>query len=66
MGTSTGWWRRVRIAESEIRQAARGNGIGDLSELAAVVLESDGSISVIPSSKLGDGSSLDDVVDHAG
>ncbi|MFI6066758.1 DUF421 domain-containing protein [Micromonospora sp. NPDC051227] len=58
--------RRARIAESEIRQAARGNGIGDLSELAAVVLESDGSLSVIPSSKLGDGSSLDDVVDHAG
>ncbi|WP_238161892.1 DUF421 domain-containing protein [Micromonospora endolithica] len=55
--------RRARVAESEIRQAARSSGAGDLSELAAVVLESDGSLSVIQRSKLGDGSSLDDVAD---
>ncbi|MEV4664853.1 YetF domain-containing protein [Micromonospora echinofusca] len=58
--------RRVRVAESEIRQAARSQGAGDLHGLAAVVLETDGSLSVIPRSQLGDGSSLADVVDHAG
>ncbi|MGN9768339.1 DUF421 domain-containing protein [Micromonospora sp. SD12] len=58
--------RRARVAESEIRQAARSQGAGDLHGLAAVVLETDGSLSVIPRSQLGDGSSLADVVDHAG
>lgn len=58
--------RRARVAESEIRQAARSQGAGDLHALAAVVLETDGSLSVIPRSQLGDGSSLADVVDHAG
>ncbi|MEV1155975.1 YetF domain-containing protein [Micromonospora chokoriensis] len=58
--------RRARVAESEIRQAARSHGTGDLTELAAVVLETDGSLSVIARDKLGDASSLDDVLDHAG
>ncbi|SCG16716.1 Protein of unknown function [Micromonospora echinofusca] len=58
--------RRARVAESEIRQAARSQGTGDLHGLAAVVLETDGSLSVLPRSQLGDGSSLADVVDHAG
>lgn len=58
--------RSARVAESEVRQAARSHGVGDLSKLAAVVLESDGSLSVIPRSEFGDGSSLEDVVDRAG
>ncbi|MGB2568676.1 DUF421 domain-containing protein [Micromonospora citrea] len=53
--------RAMRISESEIRQAARSQGYGDLSRLAAVVLETDGSLSVIGQDKLGDGSSLTDV-----
>ncbi|MEV5634076.1 DUF421 domain-containing protein [Micromonospora tulbaghiae] len=55
--------RSVRVAESEIRQAARSQGAGDLGELAAVVLETDGSLSVITRGRLGDGSSLADVPD---
>ncbi|WP_422735737.1 DUF421 domain-containing protein [Micromonospora sp. WMMD729] len=55
--------RSVRVAESEIRQAARSQGIGDLGSLAAVVLETDGSLSVITRGQLGDGSSLADVPD---
>ncbi|MGC4864853.1 YetF domain-containing protein [Micromonospora sp. DT53] len=58
--------RRARVAESEIRQAARSHGAGELTELAAVVLESDGSLSVIRRDKIGDASSLDDVLDPAG
>ncbi|WFE39862.1 YetF domain-containing protein [Micromonospora sp. WMMD998] len=58
--------RSVRVAESEIRQAARSQGTGDLGDLAAVVLETDGSLSIITRAGLGDGSSLVDVPDaHA-
>ncbi|MFI7577818.1 DUF421 domain-containing protein [Micromonospora sp. NPDC049497] len=56
--------RRLRVAESEIRQAARSQGVGDTRSLAAVVLETDGSLSILTRSRLGDGSSLADVVDH--
>ncbi|MEV5819714.1 DUF421 domain-containing protein [Micromonospora haikouensis] len=58
--------RSVRVAESEIRQAARSQGAGDLGDLAAVILETDGSLSVITRDSLGDGSSLADVPDAAG
>jgi uncharacterized membrane protein YcaP (DUF421 family) len=53
--------RRHRITESEVRQAARGQGAGDLAELAAVILETDGSLSVITRDRRGSGSSLLDV-----
>ncbi|MET3721194.1 MULTISPECIES: DUF421 domain-containing protein [unclassified Arthrobacter] len=46
--------RRNRLSESEVLQAVRGTGSGDLADTTAVVLE----ISVIPKSKLGDGSAL--------
>jgi hypothetical protein len=36
-------------------------GIGDLNELAAIVLETDGTLSVITASQIGDGSSLQGV-----
>ena len=39
--------RRERISEDEIRQAARGQGQSDLSAVAAVVLETDGILSVL-------------------
>ncbi|WFE24872.1 DUF421 domain-containing protein [Solwaraspora sp. WMMD791] len=58
--------RSARVAESEIRQAARSQGAGDLHDLAAVVLETDGSLSVISRSQLGDGSTLADVRDEGG
>ena len=48
-----------RITHSEVRQAVRSSGVGGLDQVAAVVLESDGTLSVIPRSQLGDGSALD-------
>ncbi|MGY1724400.1 DUF421 domain-containing protein [Blastococcus sp. SYSU DS0533] len=53
--------REVRVGVSEIHQAVRSSGAGDLSAVAAVVLESDGSLSVIPAEKYGTGSALDGV-----
>jgi uncharacterized membrane protein YcaP (DUF421 family) len=40
--------KRERVDVAEIEMAAREHGIADLSEVAAAVLEIDGSISVIP------------------
>lgn len=54
-----------RVSLDEVRQAVRSSGHGDLTSIAAVVLESDGSLSVIAESQLGDGSALQGVR-HAG
>ncbi|NYG55632.1 DUF421 domain-containing protein [Nocardioides perillae] len=53
--------RRNRISESELRQAVRSSGQGDLGSLAAVVLETDGTMSVVPLSAAGDRSALADL-----
>ena len=50
--------REQRVTEGEVRQAVRSQGIGDLTQVAAVVLETDGTFSVIPASQTGDGSAL--------
>jgi uncharacterized membrane protein YcaP (DUF421 family) len=50
--------RRQRVAHSEIRQAVRATGVGDLAKVAAVVLESDGTLSVIQTQQAGDRSAL--------
>ena len=50
--------RRVRLTRGELDQALRSGGQGSVTQVAAVVLEPDGSLSVIPRSALGDGSSL--------
>ncbi|GAB2602005.1 DUF421 domain-containing protein [Pseudactinotalea suaedae] len=52
---------RHRVAVADVKQAVRQSGEGDLSSVAAVVLESNGRISVITQDKLGDASSLGDV-----
>ena len=52
---------RNRLTESELRQAVRMQGTGDLSQVRAVVLETNGTLSVITSSKYGDGSALEDI-----
>ncbi|MFH5821681.1 DUF421 domain-containing protein [Georgenia sp. AZ-5] len=49
---------KQRLTMDEIRQAIRSTGSGDLSDIAAVVLETDGTLSVIPATKLGTGSAL--------
>jgi uncharacterized membrane protein YcaP (DUF421 family) len=43
--------RDERIVESEIRQAVRVAGLADLDAVQAVILETDGSLSVIPKSQ---------------
>ncbi|RWZ59310.1 DUF421 domain-containing protein [Labedella populi] len=52
---------RNRLTEQELHQAVRSSGVGDLSLVAAVVLETNGKLSVIPKQQLGDGSALADV-----
>lgn len=53
--------RRHRVARADVLQAVRASGTGDLSMVAAVVLESDGKVSVITRSQAGDGSSFRDL-----
>ena len=45
--------RAQRVTEGEIQQAVRSQGVGDLTDIAAVVLETDGSFSVIASAQAG-------------
>ncbi|MEJ5915616.1 DUF421 domain-containing protein [Pseudokineococcus sp. 1T1Z-3] len=52
---------RHRISPAELRQAVRASGLGSLAEVGAVVLESDGTLSVVPLDAVGDGSALTDV-----
>lgn len=53
--------RRQRLTRAEVRQAVRASGQGDLSAVGAVVLESDGTLSVIPATSVGDRSALPDL-----
>jgi len=50
--------RSVRITEDEIRSAVRKQGHGSLDAIAAVVLETDGSLSVVAADKAGDRAAL--------
>ncbi|OEJ93547.1 DUF421 domain-containing protein [Streptomyces thermolilacinus] len=52
---------RQRVTEGEVRQAIRAHGIGAVEDVTAVVLETDGSFSVLSRSRSGSGSSLEDV-----
>jgi uncharacterized membrane protein YcaP (DUF421 family) len=53
--------RDQRLTEAEVLQAIRSTGTGAVEDVAAVVLETDGTLSVIGSDKLGSGSALRDV-----
>lgn len=50
--------RRVRLTEDEVRAAVRQQGAGSLEQVGAVVMESDGSLSVITSARFGNGSAI--------
>lgn len=50
--------RRQRVSADEVRQAVRSSGSGDVAGVAAVVLETDGSLSVISTEQAGDGSAM--------
>lgn len=54
--------RKNRLNESEILQAVRSGGCGDLAQVAAVILETNGTMSVITSGSYGDGSAMKGVV----
>lgn len=53
--------REQRMTVGELRQAVRASGSGSLADVAAVVLESDGTLSVITHDKYGNGSALQQV-----
>jgi uncharacterized membrane protein YcaP (DUF421 family) len=55
--------REQRVTAGEVHQAIRAQGIGGLASVAAVVLETDGSFSVIPTQQAGDLTALAEV-DH--
>lgn len=50
--------RRNRLTEDDVRQAVRSSGHGWVSDVAAAVLETDGSISIVTRDRLGDASAL--------
>lgn len=53
--------RSERVTEEEVEAAVRQQGIADLEEVGAAVLETDGSVTVLPRADLGSGSSLRNV-----
>jgi uncharacterized membrane protein YcaP (DUF421 family) len=57
--------RAQRVTESEVLQAVRSSGVGDIGMVAAAVLETDGTISVITQQQAGNGTALRDVPDFA-
>lgn len=53
--------RAERVTEEEVRQAARTQGVATLDEVAAIVLETDGSMSVVRRTPAGGASALANV-----
>ncbi len=53
--------RDQRVTDADVRQAVRQAGLGDLGRVAAVVLETDGSLSVITADAAGSGWALEDL-----
>ena len=51
-----------RVTQADVEEAIRNEGFGDLSDVAAVVLETDGSFSVISRDKAGNRSALQAVL----
>lgn len=50
--------RRHRLTEGDLHSAAREHGLGSLQDAEAVILQSDGTFSVITRDAMGDGSSV--------
>ncbi|MGC3872891.1 DUF421 domain-containing protein [Halomonas sp. GXIMD04776] len=53
--------RKARVTEDELQAAVRSAGLIDMSDVQAVVLETDGSFSVMGKNTIAEQSSLDDV-----
>lgn len=58
--------RSARLSPAEVTQAVRAAGSGDVRDVGAVVLETNGKLSVITKENLGDASSLDDIPTWSG
>ncbi|MQM26160.1 DUF421 domain-containing protein [Glycomyces albidus] len=58
--------REQRVSRAEVLQAVRSQGLGGLDQVAAVVLETDGTFSVIPAASAGDLGALEDVPGASG
>jgi uncharacterized membrane protein YcaP (DUF421 family) len=58
--------RRHRMVESDLHSAARENGFGSLDDVAAVVIQADGTLAVISNDKMGDGASVHPYTSTAG
>ena len=52
--------RQERVSEEELHASARQSGAGGMDQVGALILETDGTISVIQSSSMGDRSALPD------
>lgn len=50
--------RRARVGRTDVHQAARGAGLGDLSDVAAMIMETDGTVSVISRDAFGSGAAV--------
>lgn len=50
--------RKHRLTEGDVHTAARESGHGSLAEIEAVILDQDGSLGIIATSSMGDGSSM--------
>jgi uncharacterized membrane protein YcaP (DUF421 family) len=57
--------RRERVTEEEVLSAIRMKGLGAVEDVDSVVLETDGTYSVIPQDQAGSDSGLHDVEDEA-
>jgi uncharacterized membrane protein YcaP (DUF421 family) len=55
--------RRQRLSPEEVRQAIRGSGVGGMELVAAVILETDGTLSVVTHDQRGSGSAMVDAAD---
>lgn len=53
--------RAQRVTEAEIWQAVRSSGVGDIGMIAAAVLETDGTISIVTQQQAGNRLALRDV-----
>lgn len=50
--------RGQRVSEAQVRQAVRGSGCGALEDIALVLLETDGTLSVISAERVGSGTAI--------
>ena len=58
--------RRERVTRGEVEAAIRGSGIGSVADVAAVVLETNGDLSVIGRDRAGDRSALESAAAPSG